>query len=77
MENKCPKCQKKLSVFYIKPICPQCGCDMMYYNMETRLQADHEQAEAEYEKLYALIDKVMRVVLYIPKLIKKKFRKNK
>lgn len=32
MDNKCPKCGKKLSVFYLKPECPECGCNIMYYN---------------------------------------------
>ena len=29
MENKCPKYGAKLSVFYLKPECPKCGCNIM------------------------------------------------
>ena len=25
MDNKCPKCGEKLSVFYLKETCPKCG----------------------------------------------------
>ena len=50
MENKCPKCGAKLSVFYLKPECPKCGCNIMNYNMEERLEADADNAEAEWAK---------------------------
>lgn len=70
MDNKCPKCSAHLSIFYLKPECPKCGCNLMYYNMENRLDEDAEKAEAEYAKLYALIDKIT------PKFIKNK-RNNK
>ncbi len=66
MENKCPKCGKKLSVFYIKETCSDCGCNLMYYNMEKRLAEDEAKAEAEYKKLDDFITKV-----------KSKFQKNK
>lgn len=51
MENKCPKCGKKLGLFYIKETCKDCGCNLMYYNMESRLEEDHLKAEAEFQKL--------------------------
>ena len=47
--------------------CPKCGCNIMYYNMEQRLDADAEKAEAEWAKVDAL--------LY--KLTPKRFRKRK
>ena len=57
MENKCPKCGAKLSVFYLKPECPKCGCNIMNYNMEERLEADADQAEAEWAKAEKLLAK--------------------
>lgn len=69
MDNTCPKCGKKLSIFYIKQNCPECGCDLVYYDMENRLRKDGERAEAEYAKLDAFLEKVT------PKFIKSK--KNK
>ena len=26
MENKCPKCGRKLGIFDLKQNCPECGC---------------------------------------------------
>ena len=57
MADKCPKCEKKLSFFYIKQNCPECGCDILNYNREARLEEDSVQAEAEFEKLDALLAK--------------------
>ena len=62
MDNRCPKYGAKLSIFYLKPTCPKCGCNIMYYNMETRLEEDAIKAEKEWSKLDKLI----------PKFIKKK-----
>lgn len=57
MENKCPKCGKKLSVFYIKQNCKECGCDLLNYNREKSLEADAEKAEAEFARLDAVLKK--------------------
>ena len=65
MDNKCPKCGKKLSLFYIKPECPECGCDINYYDYENRLEKDAEKAEAEFE----WVEKKLSPIL---KLFKKK-----
>lgn len=66
MDNKCPKCGEKLSVFYLKPECPKCGCNIMYYNMEARLEKDAEKAEREWGNLDRFLLKLT------PKFIKKK-----
>lgn len=66
MDNKCPKCGKKLSMVYLKQNCPECGCDLLYYNMDERLEKDAEQAEKEFEALAKFLEKVT------PKFIKNK-----
>ncbi|MGN1117468.1 MAG: hypothetical protein ACI4RU_02550 [Acutalibacteraceae bacterium] len=71
MDNKCPKCGKKLSIFYLKENCPHCGANIMYYNMDKRLEEDAAKAEAEYEKLSQFLDKIT------PKFIKKRMQKKK
>lgn len=58
MNNKCPQCGKKLSVFYFRPECSGCGCNFMSYNYKERLEADAEKAAAEYEKLERIIAKI-------------------
>ena len=51
MERKCPKCGGKLGIFDLKPNCPHCGCSIMYYDMDKRLEEDSIKAEAEWQKL--------------------------
>lgn len=67
--DKCPKCGKKLSMFYVKQNCPDCGCDLLYYDMDKRLEEDAAQAEKEFEALEKFLDKVT------PSFIKKRKEK--
>lgn len=64
--DKCPKCGKKLTVFNVRQNCPECGCDILYYDMDKRLEEDAIQAEKEFEALEKFLDKVT------PKFIKNK-----
>lgn len=54
-ENKCPKCGKKLGMFYLKPECPECGTVIMQYNFEERLENDRINAEKEWQYAENLI----------------------
>ena len=49
MSNKCPKCNEKLSPFYMKQNCPKCNTNLVYYDLDKRLEADHIQAMKEQE----------------------------
>lgn len=51
MNNRCPKCNEKLSPFYLKQNCPNCNTNLIYYDLEKRLEADHEKALKEQEAL--------------------------
>ena len=51
MSNKCPKCQAKLSPFYLKPTCPKCGVNIMQYGFDEKLEEDKAKAEKEWSKL--------------------------
>lgn len=64
--DKCPKCGKKLTILNIKQTCSECGCDILYYDMDKRLEEDAKQAEKEFEALYKFLDKIT------PKFIKNK-----
>ena len=64
--DKCPKCGNKLTVFNVRQNCPECGCDILYYDMDKRLEEDAIQAEKEFEALEKFLDKVT------PKFIKNK-----
>ena len=78
MENKCPKCGKKLSLFYIKQECDNCGCNLLYYDMENRLEQDARQAKEEYDKFYALVNKLLKPLITMQeKRAKKKAARQK
>lgn len=47
LENKCPKCGEKLSIFYLKQECPKCKTNLLYYGLEDRLENDRIKAEKE------------------------------
>ncbi len=68
--DKCPKCGKKLSMFYVKQTCSECGCDILYYDMDKRLEEDAAQAEKEFEALEKFLSKIT------PSFIKKRKEKN-
>lgn len=73
MDNKCPKCHKKLSIFYLKPNCPYCNCNIVYYDMENRLEEDAKKAEEDYAKLDKMIKKITKI--FVPKFIRKRIEK--
>lgn len=43
----CPKCGTHLSPMNWKPNCTKCGVNILYYDMDARLAADADRAEAE------------------------------
>lgn len=47
VENKCPNCGEKLSIFYLKQECPKCHVNLLYYNLDERLEQDRQKAEKE------------------------------
>jgi len=51
MNNSCPKCGKKISPFYLKENCPHCNVNLLYYNLEERLEADAKEALRQELKL--------------------------
>lgn len=53
--NHCPKCGEKLGLFYFKQNCPQCGTNLLYYDMENRLAADAVQAQKEWDAVDRLL----------------------
>ncbi len=59
-ENKCPKCGKKLGVFYLKPDCPECGTVIMQYNFDERLENDRINAEKEWQYVENLISGIKK-----------------
>ncbi len=55
---KCPKCGRKLTLLDWRPNCPGCGVNIVYYNLDERLQDEADVAEAEHAKLQKRIDRL-------------------
>lgn len=56
--SNCPKCNEKLSPFYMKQNCPKCGTNLVYYDLDNRLQADHEKAMKEQEAVERVLNNI-------------------
>ena len=53
----CPKCGRKLKITDLKPECPGCGVNLLYYKIEERLEVDAINAELEHAKTQKRIDR--------------------
>ena len=62
----CPKCGKKLGLTNIKPECPSCGVNLLYYKIEERLEVDAINAEIEHAKTQKRIDRVKNATIGSP-----------
>lgn len=58
MYDVCPKCGAKISKFYFKQYCPECGVNLMYYKLDERLEQDAENAEKEVRDLWLFMKKL-------------------
>ena len=56
--SNCPKCNEKLSPLYMKQNCPKCGTNLVYYDLDNRLKADHEKAMKEQEAVDKVLDNI-------------------
>lgn len=55
---KCPKCGRKLTLLDWRPNCPGCGVNIVYYNLDERLQDEADVAEAEHARLQKRMDRL-------------------
>ena len=53
----CPKCGRKLKITDIKPTCPGCGVNLLYYKIDERLEVDAINAELEHAKTQKRVDR--------------------
>lgn len=68
-ENICPKCGKRMSPFYLKQNCPDCGVDLLYYKLNERLEADAKEAAKQSEAVGKFFDTVKSSSIASPLLI--------
>lgn len=62
----CPKCGYKLKLRDIKPECPECGVNVVYYKIEDRLREDADKAELEQAKFQPKMDRLKASVFGSP-----------
>ncbi len=62
----CPKCGRKLKITDLKPTCPGCGINLLYYKIEERLEVDAINAELEHAKTQKKIDRVKAATIGSP-----------
>ena len=55
---QCPKCGHKLKLTDYKPNCPKCGVNIVYYNMDERLQEEADIAELDHVRVQKKIDRL-------------------
>lgn len=76
MASLCPKCGRKLKLTDLKPQCPGCGTNLLYYKIEERLETDALNAEIEHAHTQKKLDRakaamvgsplaIARLVLYV------------
>lgn len=68
-ENICPKCNKKISPFYLKENCPHCNVNIVYYRLDERLAEDANQAKKEVDAVDRFINIIKSSTIASPLLI--------
>ncbi len=49
--SACPKCNKKISILYMKQNCPHCNVNLRFYNFEENFYRDAKKAELSLAKI--------------------------
>ena len=57
MKATCPKCGRVLRAWEWRQNCPQCGVNLIGYDLQARLQRDADQAETEFAMVQPYIDR--------------------
>ncbi len=63
MASTCPKCNRKLKLTDLKPTCPGCGTNLLYYRIEERLEVDALNAEIEHARTQKMMDRAKAAMI--------------
>lgn len=66
MSSRCPKCNEKIKATYLKPSCPNCGVNMLYYKMDERLEEDAKKAQSEVDAVNRFLDVIKASTIKTP-----------
>lgn len=67
--NVCPKCNAKISPFYMKESCPHCGINLLYYNLDKKLEDDAARAQKEVDAVNRFFNIIKSSSIASPVLI--------
>ena len=66
MASFCPKCNRKLKLTDLKPTCPSCDTNLLYYRIEERLEVDALNAEIEHSRTQKMMDRAKAAMIGSP-----------
>lgn len=66
MASQCPKCGRKLTLRDLKPQCPGCKTNLLYYKIEERLEVDALNAEIEHAHTQKKMDRAKAAMVGSP-----------
>ena len=66
MASFCPKCNRKLKLTDLKPTCPGCDTNLLYYRIEERLEVDALNAEIEHSRTQKMMDRAKAAMIGSP-----------
>ena len=69
MASTCPKCNRKLKLTDLKPTCPGCGINLLYYRIEESLEVDALNAEIEHARTQKKMDRAKAAMVGGPMAI--------
>lgn len=64
--SNCPKCNAKIKATYLKPNCPNCGVNIVYYKLDEQLEADAKKAQKEVDAVNKFINTIKASTIKTP-----------
>lgn len=66
MSSRCPNCNEKIKPTYLKPTCPKCGVNMLYFKLDEQLEKDAEKAQKEVDAVNRFVDTIKASTIKSP-----------
>ena len=66
LRSKCPKCGADIKASYLKPNCPKCNINMLYYKLDEQLEADAKKAKDEVDAVNRFVDMLKNSTIRTP-----------
>ena len=66
MSSRCPNCNEKIKPTYLKPTCPKCGVNMLYFKLDEQLEEDAKRAQKEVDAVNRFVDTIKASTIKSP-----------